>query len=169
VEIIATTVSTCSCDICSGRYSVSVTPTYQAEVERKVQQGVALLDRHCPGWEDRVNPKTVNIQSNWQCVVAQVFAKEHAAAKMEILVSGRAPEFSLADPFSYGYDILVKKLDGGFQISEYGFGGDAYLNQVWAKFITARINAKKAEAEAEATAKELGATQDRRVDFVLAS
>lgn len=39
---------------------------------KNVQRGVALLDARLPGWRERVDPRTLDLGSECDCVVGQV-------------------------------------------------------------------------------------------------
>lgn len=39
----------------------------------RVQAGIELLDANAPGWRDKVNPATLDMQSSWRCVLGQVY------------------------------------------------------------------------------------------------
>lgn len=42
-------------------------------VQKSVQNGVALLDKECPGWYRKINPATIDIMSLNYCILGQVY------------------------------------------------------------------------------------------------
>ena len=46
------------------------------EVDKKVDAGAAWLDQQFPGWHDRVDPVSLNIDSRYNCICGQVFRQD---------------------------------------------------------------------------------------------
>ena len=43
--------------------------------EARVARGVALLDEKRPGWRTEVNPDTLDMNHDWDCVVGQLYGR----------------------------------------------------------------------------------------------
>lgn len=44
-----------------------------SDIEYRVAQGVALLDRVAPGWVDRINVDTLDVSHGGRCVLGQLY------------------------------------------------------------------------------------------------
>lgn len=51
---------------------VATTPELR-RLEWRVARGAAALDRHVPGWRERVDPRTLDVRFTNRCVLGQVF------------------------------------------------------------------------------------------------
>lgn len=43
--------------------------------ERRVAAGAVFLDKHHPGWEQKINLRTLNIQCGTSCILGQLYGK----------------------------------------------------------------------------------------------
>jgi hypothetical protein len=102
------------------------------DIDRRVSQGMRLLDDKRPGWEERIILDRLDMANFTQCVVAQVV--------------GHCPESS--HPHAYYLDgLFALGISSGVK---YGFdrrggSGDcsySELTQAWTKAITARREGK---------------------------
>lgn len=55
--------------------------TYSAEIRRRVESGAALLDIEFPGWVDKVNIATLDLESPCNCILGQSFGDYFKGAK----------------------------------------------------------------------------------------
>jgi hypothetical protein len=70
--------------------------------EARVARGVALLDEKCPDWRTRVNPDTLDMASDFDCVLGQLYGR-----------------------YSLGWQPLG--ITSGVQATRYGFSAEAEL------------------------------------------
>ena len=41
--------------------------------KREIERGAAFLDEHFPGWEDKIDPETLNLEDGCNCILGQVY------------------------------------------------------------------------------------------------
>jgi hypothetical protein len=82
-------------------------------IKERVKAGAALLDREEPGWEQRINLETLNLEESCCCVLGQLFqGYSTGVARLDLDLEA---EFSLGfyrfDPASdreYSWDSLTR-------------------------------------------------------------
>lgn len=95
----------------------------------RVIHGTRLLDRHVPGWHERVT-KPVNLRDGDECVLGQVFATERRPATQS------AYGWALDDPASPLYRFVPRDEGNSRAVIHwariYGFlGGGKYLGRTY--------------------------------------
>ena len=115
----------------------------------RAYDGAAFLDEVRPGWDEKVNLTTLNLESSRHCVLGQVFDEDARSHSSRAFVDG----------FVYAY---VRLLDGNEDNETFNLGFDhtadaddglAYdgatvtykeLDEAWGWLITARRNQREA-------------------------
>lgn len=81
------------------------------DVEKAVSSAEEALDKCGPeNWRERIDLATLNMDSPWSCVLAQVYMDEK-------------PNHHYS-PYYTGVDALVSRMNGAFTPSQYGFDGN---------------------------------------------
>lgn len=107
-------------------------------VSSRVQAGIALLDKHYPGWVSHINPCTLEIRDGDKCILGQVYYK---MLQREQLASGYSGYHNMVNEL-----ILTTSTTGGISPWELGFIGRTsdydtdcmYLEEEWKTIIRAR-------------------------------
>jgi hypothetical protein len=122
-----------------------VSATVFPDIPERVARGVALLDEKCPGWDQKINVKALDIEDPANCVIGQVYKDSGIVGAFGIGAT------NLVGKKAYGNDINAPVL------IEHGFSGtrrpgddnefDA-LTAAWKRAIRARRAAAPAEPPA---------------------
>lgn len=122
---------------------------------KSVNRGIALLDAKVPGWFDKVDPEKINLHSNTNCILGQIFG--HYQNGIEILpVGGFLPGKNRT------------------QLEHHGFNPHSGLHHVlskraWRKAIKARVNSAEAQQKAEALKAQQAADLGKNLEAFIAS
>lgn len=92
--------------------------------DTRIEAGMALLDRQAPGWEDRVDLRTLDVSSCTRCVVGQLFD-----VKEDDLLYLGFQALGVTHPREYGFSLDWKL---GYRVS---YGG---LTRAWKRAIRHR-------------------------------
>jgi hypothetical protein len=111
-------------------------------IATRVERGAALLDRHVPGWEKRIDLETLDIASSEFCICGQLANKSRAKFVRENL--GYPGE---------GFGVFIEYLDTKrkpktemdavwLNSGRYGFSGRAFsrLTKAWKALIEERVS-----------------------------
>lgn len=95
----------------------------------RAERGAAKLDREVPGWYDRIDLKTLNLESCYMCVFGQLYPGHYNEGENKFFGSGEdACELAAAHGFSLGDHDDTEKDEENWVI----------LNDAWTELIEAR-------------------------------
>lgn len=77
-------------------------------VKERVNAGVQLLDEHCPGWHEHINPDILCIWSIKFCVLGQIFGSYGRGVS----------RLQLMRPQSYGFHIIQNEHSPGDDVRD---------------------------------------------------
>lgn len=100
-------------------------------VSDEVKRGVELLDRQIPGWEKRIDPKILNINSCAHCILGQLFGW-YRPDMVGLPVFG-----------AYRYGLSVGICDSGLQAEDRRLS----LKKEWTRVIRRRLAEQKELAD----------------------
>ena len=111
-----------------------MTPPFYRHLELKVDNGVALLDRHEPGWHHHIDLSDLDICSANRCIMGQLYGSYERGVRY---MSERE-----------GMDTYVRRLDA----VKYGFAADGQrcyevLTAIWRRRVDERLAVTAAERE----------------------
>lgn len=118
---------TATCKACEAG-SLMTTTTVPTVAER-VQAGAAYLDEHEPGWVDRIDLETLDINSQCQCILGQLHGSYRDAPPVE----------AAADADGSHYGVLAWAIPLGFGMNWNDCITDGRkLTAAWRELISAR-------------------------------
>lgn len=101
-----------------------ITNHHRAELQERVRRGIALLDRECPEWRDKIRIERLDLSNSCQCILGQVYNYFDQGIEAIGLVS-------LLDDEDDGHYTLEEEI----ALTSHGFYGPLYeygeLTEVW--------------------------------------
>ena len=67
--------------------------------EQRIQKGIDLLNRRCPGWIEKINLDNLDMMCTENCILGQLFLNYDRGLKKLILLSGEKYGFNPSDHF----------------------------------------------------------------------
>lgn len=71
--------------------------------EARVRAGIALMDAMKPGWREMINPITLDLRSEFNCILGQCFGSYHTGL-------ARMPLEAAIMPHHYGFNLGLTSL-----------------------------------------------------------
>jgi hypothetical protein len=122
--------------------------TERDELALRVEQGAEWLDGQMPGWELKIDPAELRLQSCYSCILGQIYEVHHCKGHNYELeeIDEDADPYDIDYQCDSGFDFAVEHLlEKDFEISRnMGFSGGTeqypILQELWLELIKDRLN-----------------------------